>query len=180
MRSMAKAMLLLASCAPASSAMVRAPLVAGAPSHYASHESASPAPASSLKACADPWAPDSATERVVIVCGGDVRREGFDETGEIARAITPALDPARERVCACASRATPPPHVDLSVRAIPDEGRATVEIADPEEDLDPTLGPEFAACFGTVVATFSPFHLAACAAGGNAIVIYPVRVDLGS
>jgi len=180
MRSISFAMLTFAACAPTEGPVVRAPLVTTATPHDAAHEAMATSPSVGPKACADPWAPDSATERVVVVCGGDVRREAFDDAGEIARSIAPALEPARERVCACASRVTPPPHVDLSVRASPDDGRVTVEIDDPEEDLDPTLGPDFAACFGTLVSTYAPFHLAVCAGGGNAVVVYPVRVDLGS
>jgi len=180
MRVMLGAALLIASCAPDASTVVHAPLVIAAPAHDASRASTPSAPSAGPAACSERWTPDSTSERVVVVCGGDVRRAAFDGAGEIARAIAPALEPARERVCECASRVSPPPHVDLAVRTAPDEGRATVEITDPEEDLDPSLGPEFAACFGTVVTTFAPFHVDACLGGGNAILIYPVRVDLGS
>jgi hypothetical protein len=154
--------------------------VAATPAHDAPRESAPAAVHAGPTACNEPWAPDGAAERVVVVCGSEVRREAFDKAGNVARAIAPSLELARERVCVCASRVPPPPHVDLAVRAAPDEGRATVEIEDPEEDLDPTLGPDFVACFGTVVTTFAPLHLDACSGGGNAVLVYPVRVDLGS
>jgi hypothetical protein len=180
MRAVAGIALLVASCTPQAGAVIDAPLVTATTARQGARDSAPALPRAGPVACSEPWAPDGPTERVVVVCSGDVRREAFDEAGQIARAVAPALEPARARICACASRVTPPPHVDLSIRAAPDEGSSSVEIADPEEDLDPTVGPEFAACVGTVVVTFAPFHLDACPAGGNAILVYPVRVDLGS
>jgi hypothetical protein len=169
---------ILISCAPSAGAIVHVPIVAT--THDATHDTGAPIVRAGPSACADPWAPDGATERVVVVCGAEVRRDAFDKNGDMIRAVAPALEPARERVCACAARMTPPPHVDLAVRSSPDEGRATVELADPEDDLDPTLGPDFVACVGTVVTTFAPFHLDACPTGGNAVLLYPVRVDLGA
>lgn len=114
----------------------------------------------------------------MVVCGTDARREPLGGSGPTARSISPALEPARERVCGCAARLQAPAHVDLVVKSTPDQGRATVEVSDPEEDMDPQLGPPFAACVGTVVVSYPPSRVDACSDPEKASVLYPFRVDL--
>jgi hypothetical protein len=111
------------------------------------------------------------------MCPDDVRREALDPAGPVAPALAPGLDPARERVCGCASRVAPPPFVDLVFTAKPSEGRVTVEAKD-DDDADPTLGPAFAACVGTVTASFSPLPAGGCSGAGAATYVYPVRLEL--
>jgi hypothetical protein len=112
------------------------------------------------------------------LCPDDVRREALDPAGPVAPALAPGLDPARERVCGCASRLAPPPFVDLVFTAKPREGSVTVE-AKADDDADPTLGPAFAACVGTVTAKFAPTPQGGgCGGGGAATYVYPVRLDL--
>jgi len=114
---------------------------------------------------------------VVVVCGSDVRREPLDGSGAIARAISPALERARERVCACAGRLQAPASLDLVVKSAPDEGRATVDASDLEDDMDPLLGPPFAACVGTVVVSYAPLHVDACPDHEKPVVVYPFQID---
>ncbi|MGA7120783.1 MAG: hypothetical protein WBY94_11830 [Polyangiaceae bacterium] len=131
-------------------------------------------------ACGAPWTLDLAggDARVVVICANDVRREAFDESSVIARSLSPALIPARERVCACAGRVRPPPFVDLVFTAKPEEGKVTVRAGD--EDLDPELGPPFVACVGALVATFTPLQSGACPEAGRASFVFPVRLELGA
>ena len=129
--------------------------------------------------CAAPWALGvvGGSAQVVVMCPSDVKREPLDPTGPMGSSLTPALDPARDRVCSCAARMAPPAFVDLVFTAKPDEGRVTVEAKD-DEELDPTLGPPFLACVGTVTATFAAGRTSACEGGGAATFVYPVRLDL--
>jgi hypothetical protein len=131
-------------------------------------------------ACGKPWKLDvpGGDARVVVVCATDVRRQAFEESSPIGRALFPALDPARERVCSCAGRVRAPAFVDLVFTAKPEEGRVTVR-AEGDEDLDPELGPAFVSCVGTVVATFAPLPSEVCPGAGKASLVYPVRLDLG-
>jgi hypothetical protein len=106
------------------------------------------------------------------MCPSDVRREPLDPQGPMAPALAPGLDPARERVCGCASRVPPPPFVDLVFTAKPEEGRVTVEAKDDDE-----LNPAFVQCIGTVTANFARRPGAECE-GGPATYVYPVRLEL--
>ena len=115
--------------------------------------------------------------QVVLLCPSDVKREPLDPNGPMAPALAPALDPARERVCGCAARMQPPAFVDLVFTAKPEDGRVTIE-AKGDEELDPTLGPPFLACVGTLTASFAPVHGGACEGGGAGTIVYPVRLDL--
>jgi hypothetical protein len=129
-------------------------------------------------ACARPWKleAEGGDSRVVVVCKNDVQRQSLDDAGEMARALFPALDPARDRVCECTRKMQAPPFVDLVFTAKPDEGRVTVQ-ANADDDLDPTLGPAFIACIGTVAARFEPGPFSGCPEGGASLV-YPVRLAL--
>lgn len=175
---------LFASCAccAAPETVVTAPLV---PSVLADRSEASAAVSSASLvtpgACSQKWTLDGVAGgpgRVVVVCGSDVRREALDESGPMARAIVPALEPARERVCACAGRIASPAFVDLVITAILDDGRVTAEASKPDDALDPDVDPAFAACVGTVVASFAPSRPGGCASLGKMTVVYPVRIDL--
>lgn len=130
-------------------------------------------------ACGKPWKLEvmGGEGRVVVVCAHDVRREAFEESGEIARALFPVLDPARERVCACIHRVRAPAFIDLVFTAKPEEGKVVAQ-AGGDEDLDPELGPPFVACVGTVVATFAPAPSVVCPGAGSASFVYPVRLEL--
>ncbi len=134
-----------------------------------------------LDACAQEWTLEGAggdQASVVVVCGTDVRRELLSRSASLGRAVAPALEPARKRVCACAERLAVPPFVDLVVTANPDRGRASVEASD-DDDLDSTLGPPFVKCIGTVETTFAPVHTAeACHGAAEATLKYPIRVQL--
>ena len=129
-------------------------------------------------ACAAPWKLDFAggDAQAVVVCPSDVRREAFDAASVIARALSPALGPARDRVCDCAGRVHPPAFVDLVFTARPEEGRVTVKAGD--DDLDPDLGPAFVACVGALVAAFAPLPSEACPAAEKASFVFPVRLGL--
>jgi hypothetical protein len=131
-------------------------------------------------ACDKPWTLDviGGDAQVVVVCPGDVQRRALDEKSAMVRALSPALDPARERVCACVGRVPVPAFVDLVLTAQPEEGRVTVR-AGAGDDLDPDHGPAFVACVGTVVATFEPLPSEACSGAGKASFVYPVRLELG-
>jgi hypothetical protein len=95
----------------------------------------------------------------------------------MARAIDPALEPARERVCSCMARLPPPAFVDLVLTSTPDEGHATVEASEPDEELDSALATAFVACVGRISATFAQSHAAACGTE-KATLVYPFRVEL--
>jgi len=142
---------------------------------------AAPAPrrSPSLTACDQPWTlgnVEGGAGRVVVVCGSDVRRQDV-EAGAMTRAIDPALGPARERVCACASRLALPAFVDLVVTSWPDEGRASVAPGELDDELDATLATPFMACIGTVKTAFARSHGDTCGAE-KATFVYPLRVDL--
>jgi hypothetical protein len=130
-------------------------------------------------ACATPWQLGvvGGSAQVVVMCPSDVRRAALDPAGPMAPALAPGLDPARDRVCGCASRMPPPPFVDLVFTAKPVEGRVTVEAKD-DDELDPALGPAFVQCVGTVTAKFAPAHGGGCEGGGAATYVYPVRLEL--
>jgi hypothetical protein len=130
--------------------------------------------------CGKPWRLDviGGDAQVVVVCPGDVQRLALDSGSAFGRALSPALDPARERVCACAGQVPAPAFVDLVLTAQPEAGRVTVH-AGAGDDLDPDLGPAFVACVGTVVATFEPLPSDACPGAGRASFVYPVRLELG-
>jgi hypothetical protein len=136
-----------------------------------------------LDACAQAWTLDGVgggASSVVVACGSDVRREPLaNSSRSLESTIAPALEPARERVCACADRLPVPAFVDLLITATPAEGRASVQASDADDEIDPQLGPPFAACVGTVVATFSPSHTAGVCPGGKPVLSYPLRVELG-
>jgi hypothetical protein len=138
-----------------------------------------PAGSEAPLACGKPWKLEviGGEGKVVVVCAHDVRREGFDDSGEIARALFPVLDPARERVCGCVHRGRPPAFVDLVFTARPEEGRVVAQ-AESNEELDPDLGPPFVACVGTVVATYAPVPSLVCPGAGKASFVYPVRLEL--
>jgi hypothetical protein len=112
----------------------------------------------------------------VVVCSNDVRREPIDPPA-MARAIDPALEPARQRVCSCMARMPPPAFVDLVVTSTPDEGRATIEASEPDDELDPAQAAAFVACVGRISATFAQSHGAACGTE-KATLVYPFRVEL--
>jgi hypothetical protein len=116
--------------------------------------------------------------RVVVVCDTDVQRRALDESSAVARSLLPALEPARERVCACVTRLRPPPFIDLVFTAKPQEGEVTVR-GSGDDDVDPELGPDFIACIGTVVAKFAAAPSDVCAGAAKASYLYPVRLELG-
>ena len=95
----------------------------------------------------------------------------------MTRAIEPILEPARQRVCACAGRMPVPAFVDLVVTSVPDEGRASVAVDELDDELDRDLATAFAACIGTLSATVPRGHLDACGTA-KAALKYPLRVDL--
>jgi hypothetical protein len=130
-------------------------------------------------ACASPWQLGvvGGSAQVVVMCPSDVHREALDPAGPMAPALAPGLDPARDRVCGCASRMPPPPFVDLVFTARPDEGRVTVEAKD-DDELDPAVGPAFVQCVGKVTAKFASAHAGGCEGGGAATYVYPVRLEL--
>jgi len=180
------ALVACASCAPAGEAtVVRAPTDAAAPTTSqrgsdAARRPSEAAPPGAPDACSQPWTLEGMAGgpgRAVVVCGHDVRRAELD--ADMARAIAPALDPARVRVCACAAKMHAPAHVDLVVTAVPAQGRATVRVSqDDVDDVDPDLGPPFAACVGVVSVSFAPSHPDACPAGEEPSLVYPARIDL--
>ena len=139
----------------------------------------SQAPGPELTACALPWTLEDVAGgpgRVVVVCGSDVRRQDV-EPGAMMRAIDPALEPARQRVCSCASRMPVPAFVDLVVTSSPDQGLAKVVASEPDDELDPAVAPAFVACVGSVVATFARMHADTCGTGEPTFV-YPLHVEL--
>ena len=132
-----------------------------------------------LTACALPWTLEDVAEgpgRVIVVCASDARREAV-QVGPMTKAIDPALEPARQRVCSCAERMRAPAFVDLVVTSFPDEGRATVETGELDEELDPEVGREFYDCVGKLRTPFPPVHTDACGAEKTRYV-YPLHVDL--
>jgi hypothetical protein len=130
-------------------------------------------------ACGKPWnlGVVGGDASVVVVCANDVQRRALEDSASIARSLSPGLDPARDKVCACVARLRAPAFVDLVFTAQPSEGRVTVE-ARSEDDDDPELGPPFVACVGMVSASFPPLSTDACSGPGKVAFIYPVRLDL--
>jgi hypothetical protein len=179
-RSLLAVLVALAACSPGSGGIVAVPLAPAAGKIEPRTAPTAPGFAGSI-ACTQPWTLEHVAGgggTVILVCGNDAHRQPLDPASASARAVAAALAPARERVCTCATRMASPQHVDLVVRAFPAEGRATVEASDPEEDLDPTLGPPFLACIGTVVATFAPTQVEECADPAKTSLVYPMRVEL--
>jgi hypothetical protein len=167
-------------CAAAGSSgpVVQAPAAATEPAPAATHAATSTS-GPELTACALPWTLEDVAGgpgRVVVVCGSDVRRQAV-EPGAMTRAIDPALEPARQRVCACAAKMPVPAFVDLVVTSSPDQGRARVEASEPDDELDPAVAPAFVACVGSLVATFARLHADTCGAG-EATFVYPLHVEL--
>jgi hypothetical protein len=109
--------------------------------------------------------------------GGRVGREPV-AVGPMTRALDPALDAARERVCACAARGAAPGTVDLVVTAVPGEGRASVEPGEAEASLDPQVAQAFAGCVGSLGVTFPPFEDATCGDGARVKYVYAMDVEL--
>jgi hypothetical protein len=165
-------------CSAPQPAVVSAPIVLAASAPVGARVLATPPGEGALAACSRPWNLEEAEGgpgRVVVVCGNDVRREPFDPSGSMIRAISPALEPARQRVCNCAAHLQAPAYVDLVVTTVPSEGRAKIEASDPEDD---ELGPPFVSCVGHVVATFPPARPEACSDHGKVVFVYPFRVEL--
>jgi hypothetical protein len=132
-----------------------------------------------LTACALPWTLNDVgggQARVVVVCDTEVRREDL-VPGVMTRAIEPILEPARQKVCACAARMPVPAFVDLVVTSVPDEGRASVEVDEPDDELDRDVARAFMACVGKLTAVVPRAHVESCGAA-KATLKYPVRVDL--
>lgn len=181
-RALRVALCVCASCAPAQSgSVVSAPTEPRAASAEGSQGASAAGDNGALDACALPWTLESVgggSSSVVVTCGSDVRRQSLSSSRALSRAIAPALEPARERVCACASRMPVPAFVDLVVTAMPEEGRASVQASDPEDEADAERGPPFVACVGTVVATFSPSKASEVCPGAKAVFSYPLRVEL--
>ena len=164
-----------AACAPAAGLVVHAPATLEAP------DASRPAVAAAqdLAACALPWTLEDVgggPGRVVVVCGNDVRRQAV-EPGAMMHAIDSALEPARQRVCTCASKMPPPAYVDLVITSHPDQGRARVEASEPDDELDPAIAPAFVACVGSLVTTFARLHADTCGSD-DATFVYPLHVEL--
>lgn len=168
---------LCGACAtPGQGPVVLAPSVEG--SAPASRPPAPPV-GGKLTACALPWTledVEGGQGRVVVVCDSEVRREDL-EPGAMARAIEPILEPARQRVCACAARMPVPAFVDLVVTSLPDEGRASVEVGELDDELDRELATAFMACVGKLTTSVPRAHLSTCGPA-KATLKYPLRVDL--
>jgi hypothetical protein len=172
----------LAACATTPPRAVTAP--ADAPTAKASAHDVPPAPREDLDACALDWTLYHASDdsgSVIVVCGNEVRRELLSRSAALRAAIAPALEPARQRVCACAARQLPPPSVDLVITVMPARGRASVEgsvSGEADDEADPARAP-FIACIGTVAASFPPLQPAgACETGVESTLKYPVHVEL--
>jgi hypothetical protein len=95
----------------------------------------------------------------------------------MVRALEPVLEPARQRVCACAARMPVPAFVDLVVTSMPDEGRGSLETGELDDELDRDVATAFMACVGTLTAPVPKAHLEACGTE-KATLVYPLRVDL--
>jgi hypothetical protein len=172
--------LVFTACAPSAGPVVSAPAIAGtAPAAGAVARPISAAPGSPA-ACGQSWELEDAVgagARVIVVCGSDLRREPV-AVGPMTRALDPALDVARERVCACAARGAAPATVDLVVTAVPGEGRASVEPGEAEASLDPQVAQAFAGCVGSLGVTFPPFDDATCGDGARVKYVYALDVEL--
>jgi hypothetical protein len=181
LRCIAVPLVVFVSCAnPRMGSVVAAPSNPASPGKGGSLSTVSAATHDKPAACARPWKLEAAggDSRVVVVCTNDVRRESLEDSGEMARALFPALDPAQQRICACTEAMQTPPFIDLIFTAKPDEGRVTVQ-ATADDDLDPELGPAFIACIGTVAVNFAPETAVNACPSGKASFLYPVRLELG-
>jgi hypothetical protein len=132
------------------------------------------------KVCGSPWSIGvvGGGEQVVVICSNDVRRTPLASAPQLTSALSPGLDPVRDRVCGCATRLHPPPFIDLVFTAKPEEGTVTVEAKGDDDESDPQLGPPFVACTGSLVARFAHYASAVCSGGGPATLVYPVRLEL--
>jgi hypothetical protein len=132
-----------------------------------------------LTACALPWSLETMAEdpgSVIVTCPGDVRREPV-KAGPITRAIDPALEPARRRVCDCAEKMAAPAFVDLKVTSAPDDGVASVEADVIDDELEQDSAKAFYACVGTLKVSYPRAHVDTCG-GANPTFVYPLHVDL--
>lgn len=167
--------------ASGSGPVVTAPSMPAGPPAVVRSTEVGPANDGAPVACGQSWALEDAVgagAQVIVVCGSDVHRVPI-QIGAMTRALDPALDASHERVCSCAARMAAPAFVDLVVTALPDEGHASVEPAEPDASLDPQLAQSFAACVGTFVATFPAFAADACGFGGKTKYVYSLDVELG-
>lgn len=98
----------------------------------------------------------------------------------IELAVLPALEPARARVCDCASRLPTPKSIDLIIKTTPDEGRATVIATERSDDFDWKLGPALVRCFDVVNASYNRWHLGTDTnpVDGHSTIAYPLHVNL--
>jgi len=172
--------LVFAACAPSQGPVVSAPAMPGAAPHAGAVARPTAMAPGSPAACGQSWELEDAVgagARVIVVCGSDLRREPV-AVGPMTRALDPALDAARERVCACAARGAAPATVDLVVTALPGEGRASVEPGEAEASLDPQVAQAFASCVGSLGVTFPPFDDATCGDGARVKYVYALDVEL--
>ncbi|HEX3345269.1 MAG TPA: hypothetical protein VHS09_11885 [Polyangiaceae bacterium] len=170
-------LVLPAACAtPGPGPVVLAPSVAA---QTPAARPAAPADVEKLAACALPWTlgdVEGGHGRVIVVCHADVHHQDV-EPGAMVRALEPVLEPARQRVCACAARMPVPAFVDLVVTSMPDEGRGSLETGELDDELDRDVATAFMACVGTLTAPVPKAHLEACGTE-KATLVYPLRVDL--
>jgi hypothetical protein len=155
--------------------VVSAPSVNGDPTP----EHLEPPREDKLTACALPWTLEDVAEgpgTVIVVCPGDARRQPVT-TGPMTRALDPALESARHRVCACAEKMPAPAFVDLKVTSQPEEGVANVEADEIDDELEQDPAREFYACVGKLKVGFPRGPSGACG-GANATFVYPLHVDL--
>jgi hypothetical protein len=172
------ALLFCAACAsPGAGPVVLAP--SAEPAATGAPRPPAPPAGAKLTACTLPWTlEDMQGDRgkVIVTCGTDVNREDLGP-GPLARAIEPVLEPGRQRVCACAMRMPVPAFVDLVVTSSPDEGRASLEVGELDDELDHDVATAFKACVGQLTTAVPRTHIDACQAP-KAILTYPLRVDL--
>jgi hypothetical protein len=114
--------------------------------------------------------------RVIVACGNDVHHQDL-EPGPMTRAIEPILEPARQRVCGCAAHLPVPAYVDLVVTSRLDEGTASVEEGELDDELDHDVATAFMACVGKLTAAVPRAHLEECGPA-KATLTYPLHVDL--
>jgi hypothetical protein len=170
--------MLVAACGAPQGAVISAPAVelpAGA-RPVSTSTAASDAPA----ACGQSWALEDAagsSTQILIVCGDGVRREPVT-TGNMTRALDPALEVAHERVCSCAQRVRAPAFVELVITSVPAEGHASVEPSEPDVSLDPDVAPGFVACVGSAAVSFAKFPADACEGHGATTYVYSLDVEL--
>ena len=171
--------LVVAACAPSPGPVVSAP-AAPAVGPLTGAVAMPPLAPGAPAACGQSWELEDAVggaARVIVVCGSDLRRAAV-EVGPMTRALDPALDAARARVCECAARGPAPAFVDLVVTAVPRDGRASVEPGEPDASLDAQVAQRFAACVGSLGVTFPAFEDATCGDGAPAKYVYAMNVEL--